>query len=214
MTAQGNSNPISSARSFSSVVSAVVILIGGLVLVGWMLGIAAVKGVTSGQEALAALQEQDFDPLLTDLMMPGLDGTTLLRAGLEIDPHLVGIVMTGQGTVPTAVEAMKNGAFDYVLKPFKLNAILPILARAISVRRLCMENVQLEETTAVYELSQAVAFSLDSNTILNKVADAVLQQCEADEVSILLQTPKRDGLYVALVRGGQRTHLLGGARAS
>lgn len=118
-----------------------------------------VKGVTSGQETLAALQEQDFDLLLTDLRMPDTDGVALLRAGLRIDPHLVGILMTGQGTVQTAVEAMRSGAFDYILKPFKLNAILPILARAMDVRRQRMEYVQLQETTATYELSQVIALS-------------------------------------------------------
>ena len=53
-------------------------------------------------------------------MMPGMDGIQLLRQALEIDPNLVGIIMTGQGTIPTAVEAMKVGAFDYLLKPFNL----------------------------------------------------------------------------------------------
>ena len=84
-------------------------------------------GFTSGKDALEALKEQDFDLLLADLMMPEMDGITLLRLGLEIDPNLVGIIMTGQGTVQTAVEAMKIGAFDYVLKPFKLQAVLPTL---------------------------------------------------------------------------------------
>src|SRR5947208_10144834 len=96
----------------------------------------AVLGVNSGPEALAALRARPFDLLLTDLMMPGMDGIQLLRAALEIDPDLVGIVMTGQGSVQTAVEAMKVGAFDYLLKPFKLQAVLPILARALEVRRL------------------------------------------------------------------------------
>lgn len=166
-------------------------------------------GFASGKEALGALSEREFDLLLADLMMPEMNGVALLKAGMEIDPHLTGIIMTGHGTVPTAVEAMKVGAFDYVLKPFKLNAMLPILARAMDVRRLRLENVQLRETMAIYELSKAIAFTLDSNTILHKVADAALQQCEADEVSIMLPTGENDGLYVAVVRGEQREHLLG-----
>src|SRR3972149_6623843 len=76
-----------------------------------------VMGFASGTEALEALRERQFDLLLADLMMPELDGIELLRAGLGIDPHLVGVIMTGQGTVQTAVEAMKVGAFDYLLKP-------------------------------------------------------------------------------------------------
>src|SRR3989304_6757793 len=85
-------------------------------------------GFTAGADALQALADQDCDLLLTDLMMPGMDGIALLKAGLEIDPNLVGILMTGHGTVKTAVEAMKLGALDYMLKPFKIAAILPLLS--------------------------------------------------------------------------------------
>ncbi len=100
-------------------------------------------GATSADDALDALRAKPFDLLFTDLMMPGMDGIQLLRAALEIDPDLVGIIMTGQGSVPTAVEAMKVGAFDYLLKPFKLQAVLPVLARALEVRRLRVDNRRL-----------------------------------------------------------------------
>jgi DNA-binding NtrC family response regulator len=102
-------------------------------------------GATSGPEGLKALQKQDFDLLLCDQMMPGMDGIQVLRQALEIDPTLVGIIMTGQGTIPSAVEAMKAGAFDYVLKPFDLKTMLPILERAMDVRRLRAENVRLRQ---------------------------------------------------------------------
>jgi hypothetical protein len=78
-------------------------------------------------------------------MMPEMDGITLLRAAQQFDRNMVGIVMTGHGTVDTAVEAMKGGALDYILKPFKLSTILPVLARALSVRRLRMENDELQQ---------------------------------------------------------------------
>jgi DNA-binding NtrC family response regulator len=78
-------------------------------------------------------------------MMPGMDGIQLLREALAIDPNLVGIIMTGQGTIQTAVEAMKIGAFDYILKPFDLQTLLPILSRAMEVRRLRVENVRLRQ---------------------------------------------------------------------
>ena len=164
-------------------------------------------GFTTGADALKVLAEQNYDLLLTDLMMPEMDGIALLQAGLEIDPNLVGIIMTGHGTVQTAVEAIKLGAFDYVLKPFKLNTLLPLLSRAMEVRSLRMENIQLRETVAIHELGKVIAFSSDLNAILNKVADATLQQCNADEVSIML--PTRDGkeLYVAVSRGGHREYI-------
>jgi two-component system sensor histidine kinase/response regulator len=100
-------------------------------------------GFDSATAALKALQPGAFDIVITDLMMPGMDGITLLRAAREIDGNLVGIVMTGHGTVDTAVEAMKAGALDYILKPFNLSVILPVLSRALTVRRLRSENAVL-----------------------------------------------------------------------
>ena len=104
-----------------------------------------VASATSGGDGLKALESGTFDVLLSDLMMPGMDGIRLLRDALAVDPQLVAVIMTGQGTVQTAVEAMKLGAFDYVLKPFKLQAMLPVLARAVQVRRLRVENVRLRQ---------------------------------------------------------------------
>jgi signal transduction histidine kinase len=100
-------------------------------------------GFTSGGSALTALQSAKFDLLLADLMMPGMDGIALLQAALEVDPELVGVIMTGEGTIATAVDAMKSGALDYILKPFKLSAILPVLSRALAMRRLRLENAEL-----------------------------------------------------------------------
>src|SRR5689334_1843807 len=103
-----------------------------------------VVGCSNGAAALAALRSAPVDLLLADLMMPGMNGIDLLRAALAIDPILVGIIMTGEGTIGTAVEAMRSGALDYILKPFKLSAILPVLSRGLLMRRLRLENAALE----------------------------------------------------------------------
>lgn len=167
-------------------------------------------GVTSGEQALAKLRSETFDIVLTDLMMPGIDGITLVQEALQIDPHLVCIVMTGQGTIQTAVDAMKVGSFDYVLKPFRLQTLIPILTRAMSVRQMRLENLQLRETVTIYELAQTIALTLDSETVLNKLVEAVLKQTDADQVSVLLPVEDETGdLYVAAVRGPNRERLLG-----
>ena len=168
-----------------------------------------VTGVSSGKKALEELRQKEFDLLLSDLMMPEMDGIVLLEAALKIDPHLIGIMMTGQGTIQTAVDAMKVGAFDYVLKPFRLQTLMPVLTRAINTRRLRMENLQLRETVAIYGLCQTISFTLDPQTVLSKLADAALQQSDADEVSILLPTSDDKELFVAAVRGEKRERLLG-----
>jgi len=125
-------------------------------------------GFTSARAALHALRKEPHDLLLVDLMMPEMDGIALLRAGLEIDPDLVGIVMTGEGTIATAVEAMKAGALDYILKPFKLSAVLPVLARAAAVRRLRREKAALE-----HRLRERNAELLEANRELDAFAHSV-----------------------------------------
>jgi two-component system, cell cycle sensor histidine kinase and response regulator CckA len=166
-------------------------------------------GFTSGEEALKALQTEAFDLLLADLMMPGMDGISLLRAALAIDPSLVGLIMTGQGTVQTAVEAMKVGAFDYILKPFKLRTILPALSRALQVRRLRRENIDLRETVAIHDLSQTIAFTLDTKIIVAKLAEIVQQLCQADGVSVMLATNRGSELSIAAARGERWESRLG-----
>ena len=167
------------------------------------------SGFTSSEAAIEALREQAFDVLLTDLMMPEMDGLSLMRASFEIDPHLICIMMTGHGTIQTAVDAMKVGAFDYVLKPFRLQTVLPVLTRAMNTRHMRLENLQLRETVAIYELAQTIAFTLDQQTVISKLADAALQQTDANEVSILLPTDDGRELFVAAVRGENRQRLLG-----
>lgn len=104
------------------------------------------RGFTEAKTALEALQRDEFDLLLADLTMPGMNGIALLQAAQQIDRDLVGIIMTGEGTITSAVEAIKTGALDYILKPFKLSVILPVLARALAVRDLRMANAKLERS--------------------------------------------------------------------
>jgi len=124
-----------------------------------------VVGCSSGEAGLAEMQKAPFDLLLTDLTMPGMDGITLLRAALQIDPTLVVIMMTGAGTIGSAVEAMQSGALDYILKPFKLSAVLPVLARGLAVRRLRQRNAALEREVREHSAElEATNIELDAFT--------------------------------------------------
>jgi len=118
----------------------------------------AVSGFTDPAEALAALKQGGYEILLADLMMPGISGVELMRQAQAQDPDLVGVIMTGEGSIASAVEAMKSGALDYVLKPLKLSTLLPVLSRALTVRRLRVENASLgrsvRERTMELELAQ------------------------------------------------------------
>jgi signal transduction histidine kinase len=105
----------------------------------------APRGFESGPAALAALSEGSYELLLTDLMMPGMDGIALLTAAQTVDADIAAIVMTGHATIDTAVKAMQAGACDYIVKPFRLNQLLPVIARALEARRLRRLNKELEQ---------------------------------------------------------------------
>jgi signal transduction histidine kinase len=138
-------------------------------------------GATSGPQALEALRAASaddatrFDILITDLMMPDMNGVALLRAALAIDPDLIGIVMTGHGTIDTAVEAMKGGALDYILKPFSLSVVMPVLARALTMRRLKLENAVLlgEMATRTAQLEESNRQLQSANKDLDAYSSSV-----------------------------------------
>ena len=104
----------------------------------------AMTGCCSTEEALAAMRQTPFELLLADLIMPGGGGIAVVQAARAIDPDLACIIMTGEGSIASAVQAMQVGALDYILKPCKLSAILPVLARAIATRQLRIDNATLE----------------------------------------------------------------------
>lgn len=108
----------------------------------------AVVGCATPAQALEALGKQPFDIMLSDLNMPEMDGISLVKHALAIDRDLVPLLMTGQGSISSAVEAMKVGALDYVLKPFRMSAIRPVLARALEMHRLRTDNRALQEAVA------------------------------------------------------------------
>lgn len=94
--------------------------------------------------ALDVMGEQSFELLLTDLRMPKMDGISMLRTTRHIDPDIGVIVMTGYGTVPSAVEALQLGAVDYVQKPITMEALLPVIQRSLHLRALVLEKKALE----------------------------------------------------------------------
>ena len=104
-----------------------------------------VTGAGDGAEAVKLISGNDYDLILTDLRMPGTDGMKVLEASLAKNPQPLCIILSAYGTVENAVEAVKRGAFDFVMKPVNLEQLSLILDRALATRKLQSENRELKE---------------------------------------------------------------------
>ena len=102
-----------------------------------------VAEAATGEKALEYLDQFAFDVLVTDLRLPGIDGTTVIEAARERYPGIITIVITGYASVKDAVAIMKRGASDYVAKPFQFDELIHVLDKALEQRRLASENAYL-----------------------------------------------------------------------
>lgn len=102
-------------------------------------------GYNNGQAVLSQVRRDLYGVVITDIRMPAMDGMQLLSMVLEIDPALPTILITGHGDISTAVDAMRNGAYDFIEKPFAIERLTNAVSRALEKRRLVLENRTLRE---------------------------------------------------------------------
>jgi response regulator RpfG family c-di-GMP phosphodiesterase len=145
-----------------------------------------VRTAEDGASALNELQKSHFDLVISDLKMPRMGGIALLDEIAKTAPDALTVIMTGFGTVETAIDAMKRGAYDYVLKPFKLDEVVHVVQRGIEKQRMTAENLRLREALSLYKVSEAIAASLSLDQVLDTVADSCLHEVRADLVSTWL----------------------------
>jgi DNA-binding NtrC family response regulator len=142
----------------------------------------AVHTAQDAETGLKILRQAKIELVLTDLKLPGMDGLEFLHAAKRVDASLPVIVMTAYGTVETAVEAMKAGASDYVLKPFSLEEIKLIIKKELDHRRLREENRTLREALGQrYEFKNIVARSAKMQEVL-----AVVERVAPTNSTVLL----------------------------
>jgi len=149
-------------------------------------------GLSDPARAPEALRDDEFDVLLSDLMMPGTDGIQLLKQALQTDSGIVGIIMTGQGTIQTAVDAMKAGAFDYILKPFRLHQVLPVLERAMEVRRLRRENAYYRQLIGKLTYASDRYRIIGRSAAVRKVVQ-LIEKVAPTDATVLVRGPSGTG---------------------
>ncbi len=130
---------------------------------------------TDGQEAISLIERRFYDIVFTDLLMPGTDGMAVLRYVRQYSPDSICVILTGHGTIKNAVEAVKLGAFDYLTKPVKLDEIYITLKRALEVRDLKRENLNLKsQLKKKYKFENIIGDSEKTRQVfetIEKVAD-------------------------------------------
>jgi FixJ family two-component response regulator len=159
----------------------------------------SVHTVEDGEKALTELRLRPYDLLITDLKMPRVSGLQLLE---RIEAERLGVLtvlMTGFGTVETAIEAMKKGAYDYLLKPFKVEEVIHVVRRALYRQRLQAENIRLREALTIYKVSEAIALTRDIEHVLEVVLRAAIDEAKADVATLHLRDP-RSGNYEERVK--------------
>lgn len=133
-----------------------------------------------GDLALERLLAEPFDLVMTDLEMPKMSGLQFLRELQAIKDPPVAILMTGYGTVESAIEAMKIGAYDYILKPFRIEEVVHLIRKALEHRRLAAENMRLQESVALFRVGEALNRARTTQEIADVLAEATFQQLAPD----------------------------------
>lgn len=151
-----------------------------------------VVAVSNGHDAVERLRKTHFDAVLLDMKMPGMDGLELLERLPSVAPRAFAIMMTGFGTVETAIEAMKRGAFDYILKPFKVQDMIRLVERGLEQCALEDENIQLKEALKIYEISEEMSAQLALDPICDLLIDTAREETGADGVALWIQDPESD----------------------
>jgi response regulator RpfG family c-di-GMP phosphodiesterase len=145
--------------------------------------------VRTAEDGAAALQElgnAHYDLIISDLKMPRMGGIELLDAIGAAAPNALTVIMTGFGTVETAIDAMKRGAYDYILKPFKVEEVIRVVQRGLEKQRLSAENLRLREAVSLYTVSEAIAASLSLEEVLATIGDTAIHELKGDLVSTWL----------------------------
>jgi DNA-binding NtrC family response regulator len=142
-----------------------------------------VTAVQDGEEARKLVASQDFDVIISDLKMSPIDGLELLQAVKKISPEAEVVLMTAYASVQTALQAMKRGAYDYIIKPFDLDEMGLLVDKIVEKRRLVLENQQLREELHTAERKEMV---IGKSPEMRRVLSLVEKVADSD-VTVLIR---------------------------
>jgi CheY-like chemotaxis protein len=153
-----------------------------------------------GGDGLDIVRSGNVDLVITDVNMPGMDGLAMLDAIRELPVPVGVVVMTGYATVETAIRAMKDGAYDYLLKPFKLRDLHTVLVRAMERLIIERDRDRMSELLKFHELVHSLEGSHGLARVFGLGAMVAMRETGAAEVALWVEGP--DG-WAAVARGGE-----------
>ncbi|TFH57917.1 MAG: response regulator [Candidatus Zixiibacteriota bacterium] len=156
----------------------------------------AVATETDPQKAIGLVKGSQFDLILTDLIMGDHSGMEMLEAALEADPDTVVVFMTGYPTVENATQALKCGAYDFLVKPFQLEQLLATVERGLRKLQLSRENIRLKEQLALFKIAEAMGLTIHLSTALNQVLKLIMKEFNVEAASILLFDSSKPAPFV------------------
>ncbi|MCB4756601.1 MAG: response regulator [Elusimicrobia bacterium] len=139
----------------------------------------SVAVASDGIDALELIKREKYQVILSDVKMPKLGGIEMLEAVKKTDPDVEVIIMTGYGTIETAVEAMKRGAVDFVQKPFNLSVVKGVV-------KSVFERRELKAIVGVYEASRAIFSHMEPERLLNIIVNIALNVLRANDVTLFV----------------------------
>ncbi len=140
----------------------------------------SVTTASSGAEAINRVEDSAVDIVITDLVMPDINGLDVLRSVKQINALADVIVITGHGTIESAIEALKNGAYDYIRKPFTEEELIHTVTACMEKKKLLEENAEMRQSLKLFEVSKVITTTIDINRLYNISLDALLQIVPAD----------------------------------
>jgi signal transduction histidine kinase/DNA-binding response OmpR family regulator len=160
-----------------------------------------VRCVPSGLEGIQSLAETDVDLILLDIHLPDIHGLEVLQAIQEIDRELPVIVVTGYGTMETAVNALQSGARDFLSKPFTVHELVTSVQSVLERQRLQEENVRLKARLPILEISKALMSETNPARLTQLALETVQRELRADRVSLMLLDEARQELTISAAIG-------------
>ena len=159
-----------------------------------------VSGASGAFEALDKLKQEKFDFILTDIKMPEMNGLELIEAAHQVNPSMGAIFMTGYASLDTAKKAIREGAYDYILKPFDLQEIRSAVSRAVQKRSQSLEDGRKSGISQLYDMNRILYTAGDSKSLLKLSVEFALIQSRLNKGVILYIKQKPQELELYLVK--------------